>query len=61
MALDNNEMTEKEMRCYSVQLVFRKNLNIIHRELYGPGKENGNTLRCLPRELEADTCLQVID
>jgi hypothetical protein len=37
-------MTEKETRCYSVQLMLRKNLNIIHRELYGPGKENGASL-----------------
>lgn len=44
MALDNNEMSAMEMRCYSVQLVLRKKLNIIHRELYGPGKENGTPL-----------------
>ena len=44
MALDNDEMSEMEMRCYLVQLVLRKKHNNIHRELYGQGKEKGMPL-----------------
>lgn len=41
LALENQEMTEKAMKCYSAQLYFRKQLNNIHTVLYGPGKEDG--------------------
>lgn len=41
LALENEEVTKEELWCYSMQLVYRKKLNIIHRELYGPGKEIG--------------------
>ncbi|OBT71578.1 hypothetical protein VF21_09296 [Pseudogymnoascus sp. 05NY08] len=40
MAEHNNEISAKASWCYSMQLVYRKKLNIIHRDLYGPGKEN---------------------
>lgn len=41
MAEKNNEISAKASWCYSMQLVYRNKLNIIHRDLYGPGKENG--------------------
>ncbi|ELR05856.1 hypothetical protein VC83_08305 [Pseudogymnoascus destructans] len=40
MAQNNNEISAKASWCYSMQLVYRKKLNIIHRDLYGPGKED---------------------
>ncbi|OBT51349.1 hypothetical protein VE04_09078 [Pseudogymnoascus sp. 24MN13] len=40
MAERNKEISAKASWCYSMQLVYRKKLNIIHRDLYGPGKEN---------------------
>ncbi|KFY59113.1 hypothetical protein V497_04497 [Pseudogymnoascus sp. VKM F-4516 (FW-969)] len=44
MAEKNNEISAKASWCYSMQLVYRKKLNIIHRDLYGPGKENAYQL-----------------
>lgn len=41
LAEQSEEITQEESWCYSMQLVYRRKLNIIHRELYGPGKENG--------------------
>ncbi|KFZ17341.1 hypothetical protein V501_01777 [Pseudogymnoascus sp. VKM F-4519 (FW-2642)] len=58
MALDNNEMSEMEMRCYLVQLLLRKKLNIIHRELYGPGKENGYQLADMNKLPYIDTMIE---
>ncbi|KFZ15957.1 hypothetical protein V501_02491 [Pseudogymnoascus sp. VKM F-4519 (FW-2642)] len=40
MAEKNNEISAKASWCYSMQLVYRRKLNIIHRDLYGPGKEH---------------------
>jgi hypothetical protein len=52
-AMDNNEMDTHEVQCYSAQLWFRKELNKIHRDLYGPGKEIGmfNRLQLFPIKL----------
>ncbi|KFY42362.1 hypothetical protein V494_02450 [Pseudogymnoascus sp. VKM F-4513 (FW-928)] len=44
MAEKNNEISAKASWCYSMQLVYRQKLNIIHRDLYGPGKENAYQL-----------------
>jgi hypothetical protein len=50
MAERNKEISAKASWCYSMQLVYRKKLNIIHRDLYGPGKENG-TFRSPQKQL----------
>lgn len=41
MACANGEMNATGAQCYTSQLYFRKKLNELHRDLYGPGKENG--------------------
>jgi hypothetical protein len=38
-AKKQGEMNENEVQCYTAQLYFRKSLNHIHRDLYGPGKD----------------------
>ncbi|KFY31510.1 hypothetical protein V493_01039 [Pseudogymnoascus sp. VKM F-4281 (FW-2241)] len=40
LAEKNGEITDEGSCCYFMQVLYRKKLNVIHRELYGPGKEN---------------------
>ena len=40
LAVKNGEITQEESCCYFMQVLYRKKLNVIHRELYSPGKEN---------------------
>jgi hypothetical protein len=40
LAVKNGEITEEESSYYFMQVLYRKKLNVIHRELYSPGKES---------------------
>lgn len=44
MAVENGEVTPKQMKCYLAQLALRKHLNNIHRSLYAPDKDKGSSL-----------------
>ncbi|KFY97310.1 hypothetical protein V500_02151 [Pseudogymnoascus sp. VKM F-4518 (FW-2643)] len=60
MAVDNGEVTLKQMECYLGQIALRKHLNYIHRSLYGPNKDKEYQLAKLNKNEKARPEITVI-